>query len=308
MISFSTLAIALAGLLIGMILGLTGGGGSILTVPLLVYGLHLDTKVAIATSLLIVGLTSLAGLYVHSRAGNIRWATGGIFGAAGMVGAYAGGSVAQFLADFFQLLLFASVMIGSGVAMLRQRCAPSAAPSPRARHWLRVTSDGVICGGVTGLVGAGGGFLIVPALALLGGMPMHMAVGTSLLVIAMNCFSALAGYVLHSHVDIELHVAAVITLCAIAGTVAGTRVARAVPAARLQQMFGVFVLVVAAILIVTEGSAAIARALVVERTAVAAALAGIGGAILIPWVIRLLHIGPTAAAEKCVAPDLDRRL
>ena len=181
--SLSTIAVIAAGLAIGLVLGLTGGGGSILTVPLLVYGLRLDPKVAIATSLFIVGLTSLAAVVSHSRAGHVRWRTGGVFGVAGMAGAYSGGSVAQYLSDSFLLLLFAVVMIGSGLAMLRPKrvidSSSRASTAVAERKWSRVVGDGFIVGIVTGLVGAGGGFLVVPALALLGGMPMHAAVGTS---------------------------------------------------------------------------------------------------------------------------------
>ena len=120
MLSLSSLTVIIAGTVIGLLLGLTGGGGSILTVPLLVYIVGLDAKVAIATSLLVVGLASLAALLQHSRAGNVYWRTGLVFGVAGMIGAYSGGRVAQYIADALLLLLFAGVMIGSGLAMLPQ--------------------------------------------------------------------------------------------------------------------------------------------------------------------------------------------
>ena len=121
MVSLSTVTVIMAGIIIGLLLGLTGGGGSILTVPLLVYVVRLDAKTAIATSLLIVGLASLAAVISHSRAGHVSWRTGGIFGAAGMAGAYSGGSLAQFIADPLLLLMFAAVMIGSGLAMLGKK-------------------------------------------------------------------------------------------------------------------------------------------------------------------------------------------
>ncbi|MEQ8231592.1 MAG: sulfite exporter TauE/SafE family protein, partial [Gammaproteobacteria bacterium] len=168
MFSLTTLLILVAGMVIGLLLGLTGGGGSILTVPLLVYVVGLDAKVAIATSLLVVGLASLAALLPHSRHGNVYWRTGIIFGLAGMAGAYTGGWVARYIADAILLLLFAAVMIGSGIAMLRRRPAAPEGHVTVPRSWAKIVADGFVVGIVTGLVGAGGGFLVVPALALLG--------------------------------------------------------------------------------------------------------------------------------------------
>jgi uncharacterized membrane protein YfcA len=224
--SLSTLTIVIGGMVIGLLLGLTGGGGSIMTVPLLVYIVGLEAKIAIATSLLVVGLASLAALLPHSRAGNVYWRTGLIFGVAGMAGAYSGGRIAEYIADALLLLLFAGVMIGSGIAMLRKRGAPpgAAAVAGSPRSWWKIVGDGFVVGIVTGLVGAGGGFLVVPALALLGGLPMHAAVGTSLLVIAMKSFAGLAGYI--SHVPIDSESAAIVGGLAILGTLLGTRIAR----------------------------------------------------------------------------------
>jgi uncharacterized membrane protein YfcA len=172
--TLSTVLVLFAGVVIGLLLGLTGGGGSILTVPLLVYVVGLDAKIAIATSLLVVGLASLAALIPHSRTGNVRWKTGIIFGCAGMVGAYSGGRLAVYIADVLLLLLFAGVMIGSGVAMVKKKSlAPlheGNATADIGRSWTKIIGDGFVVGIVTGLVGAGGGFLVVPALALLGGL------------------------------------------------------------------------------------------------------------------------------------------
>lgn len=288
MLSLATLVVILCGLLIGLLLGLTGGGGSILTVPLLVYVVRLDAKVAIATSLLIVGVASLAALVQHSRAGQVRWRTGLIFGLAGMAGAYSGGRLAQFIADAVLLLMFAAVMIGSGLAMLRRR-RPVAPDTPvrQPRGLFSIVSDGFIVGIVTGLVGAGGGFLVVPALALLGGLPMHAAVGTSLLVIAMKCVAGLAGYA--AHVPIDTTSATIVSACAIGGTLLGSRICHAVPATLLQRGFGIFVLCVAAILVSVEGSALLAQSLGVDRLLAAGALVGIGAAIAVAAVMRRAH-------------------
>ena len=185
------LALALS-VLIGVSLGLLGGGGSILTTPILIYAIGLEPKEAIATSLLVVGITSLAGLVSHARAGNVAWRTGVIFGLAGMAGAYAGGFVAKWIPANVLLVLFALMMVATAIAMFRGRKAPADGEKRTFAAW-KIVLDGLVVGLVTGLVGAGGGFLVVPALALLGGLPMPVAVGTSLLVIAMKSF---AGFVL----------------------------------------------------------------------------------------------------------------
>ncbi len=295
MISFAVFEIIAAGLAIGLLLGLTGGGGSILTVPLLVYVIGLNTKVAIVTSMLIVGVTSLAALLAHSRAGRVAWRTGAIFGLAGMVGAYCGGALAQSIADALLLLLFAGVMVGSGLAMLRRIGGKDAATSePVKRSLGRVLADGFGVGVVTGLVGAGGGFLVVPALALLGGLPMHTAVGTSLLVIAMNCTAGITSYALTSHVALDVDSAAVISVLSIAGTVLGTRLSRSISPAQLQRGFGLFVLLVAAILICIEGSGLLARAFAIDRRIAGVALLGLAAAALIPLVVSILRNDVTA--------------
>lgn len=289
MVSFSIPTMVACGLIIGLMLGLTGGGGSILTVPLLVYVVGLDVKVAIATSLLVVGLAGLAGVLAQSRAGNVYWRTGLIFGMAGMAGAYSGGHAAIFFADAVLLLLFAGVMIASGTFMLRKK-APSAeiAPvTPRRRNWFGLVGDGFVVGIVTGLVGAGGGFLIVPALALLGGLPMHAAVGTSLLVISMKCFAGLAGYV--THVPIDVTSATVVSAFAIAGTMLGSRLSHAISGEQLRFGFGVFVLVIAAILIVIEGSVLIASTFAIDRIPASAALVALEIVLLLPAVVKIVN-------------------
>ena len=273
MLSITTCSVIGAGLLIGVLLGLTGGGGSILTVPLLVYLVGLDPKIAIATSLFVVGIASLAAVGSHARSGNVHWRTGAMFGLAGMVGAYTGGRVAQYISEILLLLLFAGVMLGSGSAMLRRRnreLRNAEGPKPSERRWGKVALDGLVVGIVTGLVGAGGGFLVVPALVLLGGLPMHAAVGTSLLVIAMKCFAGLAGYI--AHVPIDPVSGVIVSSCAILGTVAGSRLSGRIPAAQLQKGFGIFVLAVAAILIVVEGSALAVAMLDVDRMTAAITL------------------------------------
>ena len=234
---------------IGIALGLLGGGGSILTVPLLVYVAGLDAKSAIASSLFVVGVTSLFGLISHARARRVRWRTGLIFGAAGMVGAFAGGKVGTLLPGALLLVGFAIMMAVTAVAMIRGRKKLSS-----AHHGdlpvVRVLIDGVVVGFITGIVGAGGGFLVVPALALLGGLPMPIAVGTSLLVIAMKSFAGFAGYA--TSVSIDWQVTLLVTGGAIVGAFIGSAAAGRVHPDRLRKAFGWFVLVMAVFILGQE--------------------------------------------------------
>ncbi|WP_236833641.1 sulfite exporter TauE/SafE family protein, partial [Blastococcus sp. MG754427] len=137
----------------------------------------------------------------HARAGRVRWRTGLLFGAAGMAGALAGGFVGGHLPGQLLMIAFALMMVATAVAMLRGRQDVDPAKSHSELPVGRVLLDGVVVGLVTGLVGAGGGFLVVPALALLGGLPMGVAVGTSLLVIAMKSFAGLSGYLATVSID-----------------------------------------------------------------------------------------------------------
>ncbi|MEU5878669.1 sulfite exporter TauE/SafE family protein [Spirillospora sp. NPDC047279] len=252
-----TLALTLAGALaVGVSLGLLGGGGSILTVPLLVYVAGVETKQAIAMSLFVVGATAFAGLLPHARAGRVRWRTGLLFGAAGMTGAYVGGRLAAFIPAGVLLGAFAVMMAVTAVAMLRRRPAASGSQAgrPAARPVPRILAEGVTVGLVTGLVGAGGGFLVVPALVLLGGLPMPVAVGTSLLVIGMKSFAGLAGYLHTAQLDWPLTLA--VTGAAVLGGVAGSRLAGRVNPDRLRQAFGWFVLLMAAFVLAGQAPAA----------------------------------------------------
>ncbi|WP_347404351.1 sulfite exporter TauE/SafE family protein [Micromonospora sp. WMMD961] len=243
------LTIGLA-VLIGVSLGLLGGGGSILAVPLLVYVADLPAKEAIATSLLVVGATSVVGVLPHARANRVRWRTGLIFGVAGMLGAYVGGRLAGFIPAGFLLTGFAVMMLATAVSMIRGRRDAAGRAVPHELAVPRVILDGLVVGLVTGLVGAGGGFLVVPALALLGGLPMPVAVGTSLVVIAMKSFAGLAGYL--SSVSIDWNLAVAVTVAAIVGSVAGGRLAGRIPADVLRKSFGWFVVVMGVLVLVQQ--------------------------------------------------------
>jgi hypothetical protein len=159
-------------LLIGVSLGMLGGGGSILAVPVLTYAADLPAKEAIATSLLVVGTTSLFALVQHAWRGNVDWRTGGIFASMAMVGAFLGGWAADWFSGTTLLLLFAAMMVVTSLAMFRGKGEFNASKHTSIPVGL-VVAEGLGVGAATGLVGAGGGFLVVPALVLLGGMDMQ---------------------------------------------------------------------------------------------------------------------------------------
>jgi uncharacterized protein len=242
-----TLALAT---LVGVSLGLLGGGGSILTVPLLAYVAGVEAKQAIATSLLVVGVTSVVGVVSHARAGRVRWRTGVLFGVAGMAGAYAGGLLSGFVPGSLLLVGFAAVMITAAITMLRRRKEPMGHGSARTVPVAKVLLEGFGVGLITGLVGAGGGFLVVPALALLGGLPMPAAVATSLVVIAMNSFAGLAGHLSGGQIDWKL--AILVSSAAVAGALVGAQLTALVNPNSLRSAFGWFVLAMASVILARE--------------------------------------------------------
>ena len=250
------LTIALA-VLVGMSLGLLGGGGSILTVPLLAYVAGMDAKPAIATSLLVVGVTSAIGAITHARAGRVRWRVAALFGAAAMAGAYAGGMLARFVPGTALLVAFAAIMIAAGVAMLRGR-KDTAADGEQPLPLVKTTLLGVTVGVISGLVGAGGGFLLVPALALLAGLPMPAAVGTSLVVISMQSFAGFAGHLASEHIDWRL--AGLVTAAAVLGALIGGRLIAFVDPNTLRKLFGWFVLLMASVMLAEEVHPAVGAA------------------------------------------------
>jgi uncharacterized membrane protein YfcA len=231
---------ALLAAIIGLALGLLGGGGSILTLPMLVYVLGVDAKEAIASSLFVVGITSVAGVLGHARAGNVRWRIGLLFGVAGMAGAAAGGELAHYIAASVLLILFAVMMLLTAAAMMRGRRKPAADAPGHVVSVPKAIVLGVAVGVISGLVGAGGGFLVVPALVLIGGLGMAEAVGTSLLVIAMQ---SLAGFASHArHTALHMDLLLVIAAAAVAGSIVGIRLARHARPATLRRAFGWLVL------------------------------------------------------------------
>ena len=284
----------------GLALGALGGGGSILTVPILVYALGQTPRAAIATSLLVVGATSLAALVSHARSGHVQWRTGLVFGSVSMAGAVLGGWFAQFVPEAGLLGLFAALMAVTAVAMLRG--ASRAEAAPRAPNPALLALEGGVVGIVTGLVGAGGGFLVVPALVLLAGLPMRAAIGTSLLVISMKSFAGLAGHLSHAAIDWPL--AGMVTAAAVLGTVLGCRLARQASPARLRQGFAWFVLAMAGFVFWREAPQALRDAVLVARWPWWLGGLAIGGFVLLLLVRggQLLGVS-TGFEDACAVPS-----
>lgn len=219
---------------IGGALGLLGGGGSILTVPLLHYVFGLETHAAIAGSLAVVAVTAVAALVPYARRGQVQWRTGGLFGAASMVGSYGAARIARHVPPAVLLVAFALVMLGAAVSMLRT--SPRArAPSTRTLAPALAIGLGVLVGGVAGFVGAGGGFLIVPTLTAFAQLAIHDAIGTSLLVITMNSAAGFAGAYGPS---VDLERLAMIAGATVTGSIIGSLLAHRVPPGRLRLAFG----------------------------------------------------------------------
>jgi uncharacterized protein len=241
-------ALALA---IGVTLGMLGGGGSILTVPVFVYVMGFEPKDAIAMSLPVVGTTSLVGALGHWRAGNLDWRAVTAFAPPAMLGALGGARLASLVSGTFQLVLLAAVMIAAGLLMLRESGTladdgDSLRPAGAVRR-LVLGATGLAVGVLTGLVGVGGGFLIVPALVLLAAVPIRRAVGASLVVISLSTLTGLAAH--QGQARISWDVVALFTVMAVVGTVGGTRAARHVAPEALRRAFGVLVLVLAALIL-----------------------------------------------------------
>ncbi|MCB1564905.1 MAG: sulfite exporter TauE/SafE family protein [Chitinophagaceae bacterium] len=244
--------VALTGaILIGITLGLLGSGGSILTVPVLVYLVGQPEKLAIAGSLAIVGGIALAGAVPRMLRREVDWRSVVWFGIPGMVGTFAGSTISKYVPGILQLFIFALVMLIAAVLMFRPSRRRPASLAPRARH--RIVIDGLAVGVMTGLVGIGGGFLILPALVLLGGLAMHRAVGTSLAIIALNAFSGFAKHaslVAAAGMTLDWKLIGLFIAVGAVGSQIGLRLANRLPQQRLRQVFAVFLVLMGVFIIV----------------------------------------------------------
>jgi hypothetical protein len=227
---------------IGVSLGLLGSGGSILTVPVLVYLLGQPEKVAIAGSLAIVALISAFAALHYLRDRLVDWRSVLWFGLPGMAGTYGGAYLSQFASGAVQMAVFALVMLLASLLMIRPLHLETGS-APRAPA--KIVVDGLLVGVLTGFVGVGGGFLVVPALVLLGGLPMQRAVGTSLVIIALK---SLTGFVKYQQVldlqglQLDYGVIALFAGLGIAGSFYGKRLALRLDQDRLRVVFGYFLI------------------------------------------------------------------
>lgn len=255
----------IASLAIGISLGLIGGGGSILTVPVLVYLFRVQPVVATAYSLFIVGSTSLVGSFPKYKGGEINLKTAIIFGVPSIAAVYATrafivpaiptdvfsiGSIV-FTKSLLMMLLFAVLMVFASVSMIKDKKKPVVeAELEQKFNYPLILVEGVVVGMLTGLVGAGGGFLIIPALVLLSKLPMKQAVGTSLLIIAAKSLIGFTGDLGKGAMDWRLLIT--VTALAIAGIFIGNQLSKKIAADSLKKGFGWFVLVMGIYIIVKE--------------------------------------------------------
>lgn len=236
-------------LLIGLSLGLLGSGGSIITVPVLVYLVGQPEKLAITGALAIVGGISLCAALPWSLKGYVDRSSVFWFGLPGILGTWFGSGLSQYLPGFVQLFLFALVM---WVAAFRMFQNPPAAGRAGTRRRSRIVVDGILVGVVTGLLGVGGGFLIVPALVLLSGLSLPIAIGSSLWIITINAWSGFLAHVLvldgvQQALDWSL-IALFIGLGS-AGALVGQRLAESLPQTRLRRLFAGFLIVMGAYIV-----------------------------------------------------------
>lgn len=226
----------LYGLAIGLALGLTGGGGSIVTLPVLVYLVGEAVHPAIATSLAIVGAIAAQGAFAQRKI--VRFRMGAMLGAFGLLGAVPGALLSKHVAGNVLLLLFAGTMVVAAVAMLRSRT--NTAEADRAPKPAVVIASGFGLGFLTGFLGVGGGFLIVPVLVFVLGLSMRDAIGTSLFVIALNSASGLATHAFDGSIDWSIVLLFVIG--GITGNIAGLAIGKRLEQRQLKAIFAVFVL------------------------------------------------------------------
>jgi uncharacterized membrane protein YfcA len=250
----------LAGAVTGIVLGLFGSGGSIIAMPALMYLLHVEAKSAIAMSLGIVAVTATISGWDNWRRGNVDVKVAAVFGLFGVIGTYGGARLGVHTPVAVQLTLFALVMYAAAWKMLQKKKqlvaqvgaqfagaggpnVPFSENDNLQAHMGHIALHGVGVGVLTGLVGVGGGFLIVPALVLLSSIPMKIAIGTSLVIVAAKSFAGFAGYV--GAVPVDWGLMASFTVVTVAGSFVGTRIAHRFSQEMLKRSFAVFLIFVA---------------------------------------------------------------
>lgn len=251
--------------LMGLTLGLIGGGGSILTVPILVYLFSVETSLSTAYSLFIVGLTSLIGSFSHMKLGNVHWRTAIVFGIPSIISVYLTRhylvpaipdpifSMTSFTLTKGMgiLMFFAVIMVMASYSMIRKPKKAAEGSSEVAFNYPMILIEGLVVGMVTGLVGAGGGFLIIPALVLLAKLPMKQAVGTSLVIIASKSLLGFLGD-LRPEVHIDWTFLMIFSSIAIVGILVGAMLSKKISGDKLKPAFGWFVLIMGVYIIIDQ--------------------------------------------------------
>lgn len=256
----------LAALLIGLVLGLIGGGGSILTVPILVYLLNIDPVTATAYSLFVVGATALVGTFRNLPKKLVDFKTGLVFAAPALLAVYftrlyfvpaipqnlftVGGF--EVTKDIGIMVLFAIIMLLAAYSMIKNKRGEEAVEQKQSFNYPLIVLEGVVVGFLTGLVGAGGGFLIIPALVLLAKLPMKKAVATSLMIIAIKSLIGFVGDVQYMQIDWEFLL--LFTALSIVGIFLGIYLNNWIDGKKLKKAFGWFVLLMGIYIIYMEFS------------------------------------------------------
>jgi len=241
MVACHILALCLA-TLVGVSLGALGGGGSIITTPILVYVEHVRPDHAVGMSLVIVGVTSFIGASLHLRRGNVALKSGLLFALTGMAGSYIGSTGTHLISRRVLMLIYSGIMLVVGYAMLRRRTTKPDSSKPANAYLCLIA--GFFVGLLTGFLGVGGGFLIVPFLVLFGGLDIRLAAGTSLAVIAFNSITGVLGQLRFAPID--WNIAMGFLVFSLAGMVVGSSVSARLPAASLRRIFGTAVLILGA--------------------------------------------------------------
>lgn len=255
--------ILIGALIIGLTLGLLGSGGSAITVPVLVYLVGHAAKQSIAESMAIVGVISIAAAIPYAMSKQIDWRSVLYFGIPGMLGTFVGAWLGGLATAAAQLVVFGGVLIAAAYVMLRK---PKAGADPddqeeavephRSPIW-KIALDGTVVGIVTGFVGVGGGFLIVPALVVFGKLPMRLAIGTSLVIIALKAavgFAKYQQYLVTHDMSVDGQTILIFVLIGIVGSLIGKSVNARMNQQLLKRVFAIFLILLGGFVIVKEGS------------------------------------------------------
>lgn len=247
-------------LVIGMTLGMLGSGGSAITVPVLIYVVGHGAKESIAESMAIVGLISIVAAVPYARAHQIDWRSVWYFGIPGMLGTFVGAWLGGIASDALQLVVFGGVLLAAAWSMLKGHKGTESASASESAHrsplW-KIAIEGCIVGIVTGFVGVGGGFLIVPALVVLGKLPMRLAIGTSLVIIVMKAavgFARYEHYLLSHDLSVDGRTVLVFASVGMIGSLVGRSINQRLDQVALKRAFGGFLVVLGGFLIFSEGT------------------------------------------------------